>query len=295
MKKIFTILKLATENWSNDRASHWAAALSFYTLLCVGPVLFLAVKIAGVVFGEEAAHRGMFTQAGQLMGHDAARTLSEVMQRTAPPMNTVTSTVIGIGILLFTASTLFAALQDAMNAMWHVRPVAKSGIWLVLRQRFLSVSMILGLSFLLMVSLVMDSGIAAIWDTFGKSAGEGHQVGQFFSAWVVGTALLAGTSKYLPEVQLPWGTALMGAVATALMLNLGKMGIGIYLGESGVTAAYGAAGSLSLVLFWVYYAAQVLFFGAALTRVLGQQTGQVITASDQAEKVETVPARSKEV
>lgn len=294
LKSITAVLRSTFQNWLDDNATHWAATLAFYTMLSAGPLLFIAVTVAGLVFGSDAASLAMTSQATHLMGHEAAQAL-EALMRQAGSSNTqgtgIVATGLGVGTLLFGASGVFSALQDALNAIWHVRPKPSGGLVLWLKRRFFSSTMVLSIGFLLMVSLVLNGAIAAIWGEFGTLGQLLMDIGEFASSWILGTALIAAIFKFLPDTTTTWRCVLAGALGTALMLNVGKEAIARYLGASGVTSPFGAAGSLALVLIWVYYAAQVLFFGAALTRVLGQRAGQGIRPDADAEAVKVVRAK----
>jgi membrane protein len=285
----YRILRTTIRNWNDDGASNWAAALAFYTMLSIGPLLFVAVAIAGLAFGKDAATRAMMAQSSGLMGEEAAQALSKMMQQASTPSRGLMATAAGLATLLFGATGVFAALQDAMDSLWHVRPKADAGIKLWLKKRFLSASMVLGLGFLLMVSLVLNGAISALWGAIGAADSRMLQAAEFATSWGLGTALLAAMFRVLPDAQLKMRAAWVGAVFTAFLLNIGKVLIGLYLGHSGVTSSFGAAGSLALVLIWVYYAAQVLFVGAAFTRVYSQERGEAIAPDRDAEAIETVP------
>ncbi|KAK1548692.1 hypothetical protein Q3G72_028373 [Acer saccharum] len=289
-----SILRRTVTNWSDDGASNWAAALAFYTMLSVGPLLFVAVAIAGLVFGQDVASGAILEQMSNLMGDEAAQAVGRMMQEAATPKRGLLATAMGIATLLFGATGVFAALQDAINGLWHVRPKPDAGVVVWIKKRFLSMSMVLGLGFLLMVSLVLNGLMAALWQqTAGMPTSQLLRVGEFVSSWALGGMLMAGIFKVLPDAHIPWRSALVGAATTTVLLNIGKAAIGLYLGRSGIGDAFGAAGSLALVLLWVYYAAQVLFLGAAFTRVFSQDVGAQIRPDPDAVAVETVPVREK--
>lgn len=287
----FDVLRASAQAWSEDGAAHWAATLAFYTMLSAGPLLCIAVTVAGLVFGPDTASQAMTAQAAGLMGDEAAQALETMMRHaseTGRSHEGLLSNAIGLATLIFGASGVFSALQDAMNCIWHVRPKGSTSVGYWLKRRFLSSSMVLGMGFLLMVSLLLNGVIAAVWSQSGTAARVLSQIGEFASAWFLGTALIAAMFKLLPDTSSSWRCALAGAAGTALLLNIGKEAIGHYLGASGVTSPFGAAGSLALVLIWVYYAAQVLFFGAALTRVMAKQAGETIRPDENAEAVKVV-------
>ena len=291
--RLWTTLRLAGQAWQEDNASNWAAALAFYTMMSVGPLLFLAIALAGMVFGLEAAHGAMLHQVDQLMGAQAARALEEMVRAAPPPTGGFWRSVFGLGTLLFGASGVFVALQDAMDQIWHVRPKPSAGLRFTLKKRFLSASMVLGLGFLLMVSLALDGVLAAAWASIRGPGASLAPLVEFVASSLVGSGLLLGIFKVLPDVRLRWRTAMLGAGATAVLLNGGKTALGLYLGHSGVTDAYGAAGSLALILIWVYYAAQIVLFGAAFTRVVALQLGEDVRPTDEAVPVVTVPTTQR--
>lgn len=288
-RKIFATLKGAAAAWQEDNASNWAAALAFYTMMSVGPLLFLAIALAGTIFGVDAAQGAMLHQVEKLMGPEAARALGEMVRAAPVPRGGFWRSAFGACTLLFGASGVFSALQDAMDQIWHVRPKKGAGLRFVLKKRFLSASMVFGLGFLLIVSLAFDGVVAALWGGMNGPGATLAPIVEFFVSSLGGTALLLGTFKVLPDVRLRWRSAAIGAGATALLLNAGKTALGLYLGHSGVTDVYGAAGSLALVLIWVYYAAQIVLFGAAFTRVVAQQLGEDVRPTEEAVPVQTVP------
>lgn len=290
-RKLLETLRATVAAWQEDNASNWAAALAFYTMMSVGPLLFLAIALAGTIFGVDAAQDAMLHQVDKLMGSEAARALGEMVRAAPVPRGGFWRSAFGACTLLFGASGVFAALQDAMDQIWHVRPKKGAGLRFVLKKRFLSASMVFGLGFLLIVSLALDGVLAALWSGMKGPGATLAPLVEFLVSSLGGTALLLGIFKVLPDVRLRWRSALLGAGATALLLNAGKTALGLYLGHSGVTDVYGAAGSLALVLIWVYYAAQIVLFGAAFTRVIAQELGEDLRPSDEAVPVETVPAR----
>lgn len=290
LARTLRILRQTVTNWSDDGASNWAAALAFYTMLSMGPLLFVAVAVAGLVFGQEIASSAMLEQMASLMGEDAAQAVGHMMQQAATPQRGLVATAVGVATLLFGATGVFAALQDAINSLWHVRPKPDAGAMVWVKKRFLSMSMVLGLGFLLMVSLVLNGLLAALWQqTSGVPTSHLLRAGEFISSWALGGMLLAGIFKVLPDARIAWRSAVVGAATTTVLLNIGKAAIGLYLGRSGITSPFGAAGSLALVLLWVYYAAQVLFLGAAFTRVFSQEAGAQIQPDQDAVAVKTVP------
>jgi membrane protein len=256
--------------------STWAAALAFYTMLSIGPMLFVAISMVGLVFGHDAAESAILGQIGNVMGQEAVRGLTVMIKEASQPTRGAMATLLGLATLLFGASGVFSALQEAMNAIWHVRAKPDASFKMFFKRRFLSVSMVVGLGFLLLVSLVLNGVVAAIWAHIPVDNGWIVWSVEIAASWALTSAILAAIFRTLPDARLRWGDVWLGAAATALALLLGEALIGIYLGRSGVTTPFGAAGSLAVVLLWVYYAAQILFFGAEFTRVYFQRVGDVI-------------------
>lgn len=275
-------------NFSSDGATVWAAALAFYMMLSAGPLLFVAVALAGMVVGRDVAQAALLAQAGQLMGPEAARAVQQMVEASGQPAGHGVGAAVGVLTLLYGASGVFSALQDAMDAIWHVRPKEHAGIGGWLRRRFFSASMVFGLGMMLVVTLLLNTMLDLAWEQAGEAGSFAIVVAEQLSAWVTGTALLVGIYRILPDATLNMRDTLIGAALTALLLNGGKSLIGTYLGASGVTTPFGAAGSLALVLLWVYYAAQMLFLGASLTRVLSEQRGEGVRPDHHAVAVETV-------
>jgi membrane protein len=287
-RRLYDLLGNTAAAWSEDNMATWAAALAFYTMLSIGPLLFVAISIVGLAFGHDAAEGAILGQIGNVMGHEAERGLAVMIREASQPARGAWATALGLATLLFGASGVFSALQEAMNVIWHVRAKPDASFKMFLKRRFLSMSMVVGLGFLLMVSLVLNGIVAAVWSRIEVDNTWLLTFIEFAASWALIAFLLAAIFKLLPDAQLKWRDVWLGAGATALMLGLGEALIGIYLGRSGVTTPFGAAGSLAVVLLWVYYAAQILFFGAEFTRVYFQRVGDAIKPAADAIVVEVV-------
>jgi len=289
------LLKQAATDWKEDGAPRLAASLSFYTALSVAPLLIIAIAVAGLAFGQEAARGEILTQLQGLVGHDSAKTVESMVQSADKPRSGVISTVIGLAVLLFGATGVFAELQDSLNTIWEVKPKPGRGVWQVIRQRFLSLGMVLGIGFLLLVALIVSAGLAA----FGKWT-EGAlpgavivwQIGMHVVSLALITCLFAMMFKFLPDAEIAWRDVWVGAAVTALLFTIGKFLIGLYLGRAAVTSSYGAAGSIIVFLLWVYYSAQILFMGAELTQVYARMYGKRIVPSPIAEPAEPHASRA---
>jgi membrane protein len=285
-------LKLTKETvaeWSEDNVPLLAAALAYYTVFSLAPLLIIAIAIAGFFFGEEAARGEIIGQIQGFVGREGAEAIQAMIQNANRPGSGGTiATITGVIILLFGASGVFGQLQVALNTIWEVKPKPGNGIKSFLQSRFLSFGMVLVIGFLLLVSLVLSAVLAAIASYFGSLVPGLVIVGQvvnFIISFGVITVLIAAIYKFLPDVNIPWTNLWIGAGVTALLFNLGKFLLGLYLGSSSVGSAYGAAGSLVVLLIWVFYSAQILLFGAEFTQVYSKYRGLPIEPSKHAVRV----------
>jgi membrane protein len=277
--------------WSSRNAFQLAAALAFYTLISLAPLLLIAITLTGVFFGEEAARGEVSAQVAQFIGSDAAQFVEEAVLSSRIEEAGILPTLLGIGALLFGATTVFAQMQTALNAMWDVRThPERSGIVSFVLTRVLSFGMVLGIGFLLLMSFLSTIALNALMRFADESLplSESLAAGMDVSISLVLAILLFGMIfKVLPDVRLSWGHVARGAVLTGVLFVLGQILISLYLTQTGPSSAYGAAGSLVLVLMWVYYSALILFFGAAFTREYVRRGGETIQPSSGAVKVRT--------
>jgi membrane protein len=272
-----TLVKDAAAAWSEDRAPRMGAALAYYTVFSLAPLLLIAVGIAGAVFGEEAAAGEIVGQIEGTIGKPAAETIQEVLRHTSALEGNVLFMALGLIVLLLGASGAFAELQDSLNTIFRAPPWKSSGLLHTLRQRFLSFAMVLVIGFLLLVSLVVSAALAALGKFLTPEAVPGgmllwHGVNLLVSLGFI-TVLFALLYKVLPDDELNWGDVWVGAAVTAFLFTVGKSLIGSYLGQTSTASAFGAAGSLVVLLVWVYYSAQLLLFGAELTRLYAERVG----------------------
>lgn len=275
-KTIFTLLKETGSDWLEDKASRLAAALAFYTLLSLAPLLVLVVSIAGLVFGDDAARGEVTGQLQALIGTDGAKAVESVLANAKTPSSGILGTIVGVAILLFGASGVFGELQDSLNVIWEVQPRPGRGIKGFIRDRFFSFTLVLGVAFLLLVSLVLSAGLAAAGSLFEQRLPGGEvmwQVINFVISIGTITVLFGLIFKVLPDVKIQWRDVWIGALFTAVLFTLGKFAIGLYLGRSTIASPYGAAGSVVVLVVWVYYSAQILFFGAEFTQVYARHHG----------------------
>lgn len=283
--------KLLTEtfaDWNEDKAPRLAAALAYYALFSLAPLLVIAIAVAGLVFGREAVEGQLFGQIKGFVGDTGAAAIQEMIKGASSPTAGIIATIIGVVTLLFGAAGLFGQLQDALNTIWEVQPKPNQGIWAMLRQRFFSFGMVLGTGFLLLISLVLSTVLAAVGE-YGRQLLPGvdilWNVINLLIAFAVTTGLFALIFKFVPDAEIGWSDVWVGAVVTALLFSLGRFALAQYLGRGSFGTTYGAAGSLIIVLLWIYYSAQILFFGAEFTQVYARTYGSRIQPASNAERV----------
>jgi membrane protein len=269
-----SIVEQAVHDWSVHRAARLAAALSYYTLLSLAPLLVLAVALAGLVFGEQAARGEISEQVSALLGPEVARALQSLLRNAHEPHKGVLGTLVSTIVLFFGASGVFGELQSSLDHIWQVQPKPGRGVWGVVRDRLTSFTMVLSVGFLLLVSLVLSSAISTVGGLLERALPGGELLWAaldfFFSLLVVST-LFALIFKTVPDVKVTWRETWPGAFLTALLFTVGKSLLALYLGHSSVASPYGAAGSVIVLVVWVYYSAQILFFGAEFSRVYTQR------------------------
>jgi len=280
---IIGLLKETFKEWQEDKASRLAAALAYYTAFSLAPLLIIVIAIAALVFGEQAAQGEIVGQIQGLVGKEGAEAIEEMIDSSRKPTTGIIATLISFGILLFGATNVFAQLQDALNTIWEVVP--KPGVKGLVKTRFISFTMILGVGFLLLVSLILSAILAVLGNYLGSLV-PGIQFFwstlNFLISFGVITLLFALIYKFLPDVKITWGDVGIGAAITALLFTIGKSLIGLYLGNSSVGSTYGAAGSFVVVLLWVNYSAQILLFGAEFTQVYANRYGSRIVPAPHA-------------
>jgi membrane protein len=294
---MIAVKKIVTEagsQWVEDKAPRLGAALAYYTIFSIAPLLVIAIGIAGMVFGQEAAQEQISGQVRHVVGEQGGEAIQTMVASASQPGAGVVGTIVGVAMLLFGAAALFGQLQDALNTVWEVQPKSGRGVLGFIRDRFLSLSMVLGVAFLLLVSLIASSALHAVGGLLGdwQTATIGLITTTVFDLVVI-TLLFALIYKYLPDAKIAWSDVWFGAAVTAVLFTIGKFLIGLYLGRAGVGSAYGAAGSLAALLIWLYYASQIFIFGAELTKAYANQYGSRIVPKDHAEAV-TEPQRAEQ-
>jgi membrane protein len=288
------LLKETASEWLEDKATRLAAALAYYTIFSMAPLLVIAIGVAALAFGHDVAGKQVIGQVQSMMGAQAGKAVSDMVNSASKPGSGVVGTILGILMLLFGAAGLFGQLQDALNTIWEVQPKPGQGIWGFIRQRFLSFTMVLGAAFLLLVSLLISAALAAIVSLLGDwQAGLVGGLVNGVVSFVVITLLFAMIFKYLPDAKVAWGDVWLGAAITALLFEIGKFLIALYVGHSGIASAYGAAGSLAVILVWVYYSSAIFLFGAEFTKVYSDKYGSRIVPAENAEPV-TEEARAQQ-
>jgi membrane protein len=271
------VVKDAGNGWMEHKAMRLAAAVAFYTLLSMAPLLVIAVSVAGFFFDDAAVRNGLDRQMQELVGPSGAEVIKSALENAAnKPKSGTLASVIGIVSLLFAAAGVFGELQDSMNTVWEVKPKEGRGVWGIVKDRFLSFGMVLVIGFLLLVSLVISAVVAGMSEYF-KQALPGlpwlPQALNLVAGFFVVALLFALMFKVLPDVHVGWPEVVFGAVVTSLLFTVGRFLIGLYLGKAGVGDAFGAAGSVVALVVWVYYSALILFFGVELTRAFARRMG----------------------
>ena len=265
------LVRDAFKGWSEDYAPSMGAALSYYSVFSLAPLLLIVISIAGLAFGDEVARGEVFAQIRGLMGDASAHAVEDLLASLSKPSRGITATLISAGALLIGATTVFGELQDALDRIWRAPTRERSGgLWSLLRSRLLSFGMILGIAFLLIVSLVASAAIAALGRWWSAAFGEWELLLQAVNALVgfgLTTAVFAMIYKLMPRVDVRWHDVWLGAATTALLFTIGRMLIGLYIGKSGIASGFGAAGSVAIIFVWVYYSAQIFLLGAEFTWV----------------------------
>jgi membrane protein len=285
-RDMWGIVKEAGSESLVDRVPRLGAALAFYTTFALAPLLVIVVAIAGLVFGREAAEGRMLGEMRALVGNEGGDALQAMVAAAGQPGAGVLASLIGGLVLLFGAVGLFGELQDALNTIWEVEPKPGRGLWVIVRSRFLSFSLVLGSAFLLLVSLVVSAAMAAMSGLFDRAQ---SSLIPYTIQWIVSfgviTGLFAMIYRLLPDAEIAWRDVWFGAAVTSVLFTMGKWLIGLYLGQTATTSVYGAAASFVVLLLWNYYAAQIFLFGAELTKAHAIRHGTGIVPAPYAQSV----------
>ena len=269
LRRLGTVLRKATNAWIADHAQSMGAALSYYTVFSLAPLLLIAISVAGLVFGRDAAQGAVVDQLEGLIGQTGAQAVQDLLKNVAKPSTGIIATVTGVAVLAIGATSVFAELQDDLNRIWQVPTKQKvSSWWAWLRTRILSIGLILAMGFLLLVSLAASAAFDAFaaWSTSALAGWEplAHGI-NFVVSFVLTSALFAMIYRFMPQATIEWRDVGIGALVTAFLFSIGKYLIGLYIGKSALASGFGAAGSLAVLLAWVYYSAQIFLFGAEFT------------------------------
>ena len=279
LRALFDLCKEAVASWSNDYAPSMGAALAYYTVFSIAPLLLIVIAVAGLVFGQEAARGEIFQQLSDLMGAQGAAAVQGMLQALNKPAEGVVATVVGIGLLVIGATTVFGELQDALDRIWRAPVRDRSGgLWGLLRARLLSFGMVLGIAFLLMVSLVMSAALSALGKWWGSVFSEWEVLLQAINlivGYAMTTLVFALIYQVMPRVDVRWKDVWLGAAITALLFTVGRFLIGLYIGKSGIASGFGAAGSVAIIFVWVYYSAQIFLLGAEFTWLYARRFGSM--------------------
>lgn len=277
------------KEWNEDQAPRLAAGLAYYMAFSIAPLLLISIAIAGFFFGQEAAGDRVGKELSTLLGPTAAEAINNLIASAGQERSGgIVATIIGVVVLLFGASGVFGELQHALNTVWDVEPKKGQGVRGFLRTRFLSFAMVLGIGFLLLVSLVLSAIMSAVGSLLLGDKVGATVIGQainFVVSFAITTLLFAMMFKVIPDVRLRWKDVWFGAIVTSLLFMIGKELLGWYLGRASTTSAYGAAGSFVALLLWVYYSSQILFFGAELTQVYQRMQGATMEPSAHAQSL----------
>ena len=281
LKKIGRLLQETFQEWQEDKASRIAAALAYYTVFSISPLLVIVIAIAGTFFGQQTAQQQITEQLTQLVGEDGVRPILLALNNMSQPRIRGIASLISIGVLLLGASGIFAQLQDALNTVWKVKPQPGQGIWVFVRKRIASFFMVLALGFLLILSLILSAVVSALskyrTDFLPGSAILWENLDFMVSLGLM-TLIFCLMFKYVPDAKIAWKDVVVGSVITALLFLFGKYLLGVYLGKGSLGSAYGAAGSLIVFLAWVYYSAQIILLGAEFTQVYTRMYGSKLRA-----------------
>ncbi len=275
-KQALALGRAAFNAWLEDHAPSMGAALAYYTLFSIAPLLLIVISVAGIWFGPDAARGEIFGQLSGLVGTAGASTIQELLQSVNKPAGGVAATLLGLVLMLVGATTVFAELQDALDRIWRAPARVGSGLWTLLRSRLLSFGLILGFGFLMVVSLTLSAGLSAIqtWWTPRMAGWElVLSIANQSLSFAMVTLIFAMIYKLMPRARIEWRDVAVGSFATSILFAWGKWMIGLYIGSSGVSSGFGAAGSLVALLVWVYFSAQIFLLGAEFTWVYAHALG----------------------
>ena len=295
-RMLWEVTKGAYNEFNEDKVLRLSGSLAYYALFSLAPLVIIVISIAGIFFGTQAVTGQVQNQLRDFFGDQGAQTVESMISAARKPATSIIATILGLVTLLFGASGVFGQLQDALNTIWEVKPKPGRGIKGIVKDRFLSLAMVLGTGFLLLISMVLSAALSAIsgamGNVFGMNPVVAHGLHIVVSLFVI-TLLFGMIFKMLPDATVKWNDVWIGALFTAGLFTLGKFLLGFYLGRASTASAYGAAGSLVIVLMWVYYSSIILFFGAEFTQVFAKKRGSRVVAAQNAVPI-TEEARAEE-
>ena len=283
LRKAWRFAALVYEKWSRDNVPQLGASLAFYTALSIAPILVISLGVGAFVFGDDAARGEVASQMRSLIGSQGAHAVEDMIDSANKPASGVTATVLGVVMLLFGASGVFGELQQSLNKIWEVEVKENRGFLRIIRERVFSFVMVLGIAFLLLVSLVLSTLLSALGQYLShlpESVGWLSQLLNFSVSFVIITLLFAMIFKILPDAKIAWWQVWLGAALTALLFSIGKFFIGLYLGRSSMASSYGVAGSFVVLLVWVYYSSQILYLGAEMTKIYADMSGEKVRPTE---------------
>ena len=280
MSDSWSLIKDTARRWLAHKDARLGAALAYYSVFSLGPLIVIAIAVAGLAFGQEAARGEVGRAISGLLGESGALAVNALLVGASKPHEGIVATVVGIGALVFAAVGVVVQLKDALNTVWEVEDAPKLGVWSFIRTYALSLAGVLAVGFLLLVSMLMTAALAAVGKLFAPYLPEAslQLVGFFLSLGII-SLLFAMMFKWLPDTPVAWSDVWLGAIVTAALFELGKLAIGLYIGKQGLESTYGAAASIVVVLIWVYYSSQIVLLGAEFTNVYARRYGSLRKAS----------------
>jgi len=279
LRAFCNLFERAFAEWRHDKASRLGAALAYYALFSLSPSLIIVIAVAGLLFGREAAEGRILAQIQEIVGPDVAGAIQGMLESAQKPFSGMLATLLGLLTLLVGATGVLVELQDALNTVWQVPAASGTGLREIIKSRLVSLAILLGSGFLLLLTLALSAVLGAIEHRFGTSVPGWVYFGQaadLFLSFCLATLLFAMIFKYLPDIEIQWKDVWIGAAVTAFLFTTGKILIGLFIGKSTVASVYGAASSLVALLIWIYYSTQIFFFGAEFTQVYANQFGSRI-------------------
>lgn len=298
-KNIFSMLKATYSEWNEDEPFRQSAVIAYYSIFSLPALLIIIINAVGLIYGEEAVRGQISAQIGSFVGDEAATQVEDIIASTSQQSNNFFAIVIGIGTLLFGATGVFYQLQQSLNQVWEVELKPKTGYTKLAIDRATSLGVILAIGFLLLVSLVLTAVLSALGDWIERQLPDFmlylFQAVNFLVPLVVITLLFALIYKVLPDVKISWHAVWVGAIVTALLFSLGKSAIGFYFGKANPASAFGAAGSIILILLWVNYSALIVLFGAEFTQVYARRYGERIEPNSYAQRTPAFRIKEREM